>query len=312
MNGFGIMFHHFHDKTKHIRSQGSISGDDFRQLIFFLKSHYEILDADVYFQKAKNSDLKANQICLTFDDALACQFDIAYPILEELDIKAFWFLYSSIYNGALEKLEIYRHFRFSKFDSVESFYIHFLKTAALMQDNICVDVEKEIMLFDPKSYAQEATFYTDMDRTFRYLRDCVLKEEKYYSIMDNMVKTYKYNVEANKALLWIGEEQVRELHKNKHIIGLHSHTHPTVLAAKSFEDQMAEYSNNKSTLERIIQDEVFSIAYPCSSYNDDTDIIMDKLGIQLGFDARMSNNQAGLLHLPRKDHVYVMEEMKNE
>ena len=277
MNNFGVMFHHFHDGVKHIKSQGSICGDELKRMIFFLKNDYEIVDADVFFYKAITNELHHNQICLTFDDALACQYDIAYPILKEMGITAFWFLYTSIYKGIIEKLEVYRHFRFSSFDSIDSFYDLFFKTAILNKDYTGIDIEKELKHFNPDSYLQHASFYSDLDKTFRYTRDYVLGKENYYLVMDKMIEEHAYDVLSNKSSLWITEEQVVNLHKNNHIVGLHSHTHPTAMATKPYEEQLAEYSENKTTLEKIVQSKVSSVSYPCNSYNCDTDKIMNNL-----------------------------------
>ena len=310
MSNFGIMFHHFHDGEKHITSQGSISSDEFKEMLIYLKKDFEILNANIWYEKTMNNGLSDNQICLTFDDALACQYDIAYPVLDEFEITAFWFIYTSIYKGVLEKLEIYRHFRFSSFDSVESFYDCFFDTAIINQASIGIDVEKELRQFDPKGYLQQFTFYSDSDKTFRYFRDCVFKEEKYNFIMDEMLKCKGYDIDANKSLLWITKEQIVDLHKNNHIVGLHSHTHPTVMANTPYNEQLDEYEKNKSILEQVVQSDVFSVSYPCNSYNSDTDSIMNNLGIRLGFDAVMYDKPISALHFPRKDHAYVIKEMK--
>ena len=309
MSNFGIMFHHFHDKNKHIVSQGSISGNSFRQMLNYLKTTYEIINADLWYSEAINNNLKPNQICLTFDDALACQYDVAYPILKELGITAFWFLYSSIYKGSIEKLEVYRHFRFSSFETIDSFYSLFFKTIIQNQNIIGIDIEKTIEQFNPNDHLKQFSFYTDLDKVFRYIRDDVLGEEKYYFIMDNMIDASGYDIELNKDLLWIKEEQVIDLHKNKHIIGLHSHSHPTNMATKTYSEQMSEYQENKDTLERIIQESINTVSYPCNSYNSDTYSIMNHLGIHLGFNAIMLDETVNNLHFPRKDHAYLVKEM---
>ena len=75
----GIMFHHFHDDGIHTKGQGSISKDDFYKLINFI-GRKNILDADVFFEKFKENKLKENEVCLTFDDAIKCQIDVALPV----------------------------------------------------------------------------------------------------------------------------------------------------------------------------------------------------------------------------------------
>ena len=104
----GIMFHHFHDNGIHTKGQGSIDKDDFYKMINFIGRN-NILDADVFFEKFKNNNLKDNEVCLTFDDAIKCQIDVALPVLEELKIKSFFFVYTSLFEGKADNLEIFRY-----------------------------------------------------------------------------------------------------------------------------------------------------------------------------------------------------------
>ena len=46
------MFHHFHDDGIHLKSQGSISKDDFKNLINFI-GRKNILSADDFYEKFK-------------------------------------------------------------------------------------------------------------------------------------------------------------------------------------------------------------------------------------------------------------------
>jgi len=48
----GIMFHHFYDNKNHLSGQGSISKDDFVNLIKFI-GRKNICDADIFFEKYK-------------------------------------------------------------------------------------------------------------------------------------------------------------------------------------------------------------------------------------------------------------------
>ena len=88
------MFHHFHD-DKHLPAQGSLSSSDFIQMIDWLNKHYSILSASQYKKNFENGTLKNTDICLSFDDALKCQYDIAVPVMERLGIQAFFFTHSS-------------------------------------------------------------------------------------------------------------------------------------------------------------------------------------------------------------------------
>ena len=102
-------FHHFHDE-KHPLSQGSMSIEDMDRMINYLDRD-RILNADEFTQRYKENKLTSKDLCITFDDALLCQKDVALPVLDHYGIKAFFFVYSSIFNGKIESLEICRHFR---------------------------------------------------------------------------------------------------------------------------------------------------------------------------------------------------------
>ena len=303
------MFHHFHDRQKHIVEQGSISSEDFSKLIDFYLTDHNIISAGEFLYKLQNNSLSCNDVCISFDDALLCQYDIALPVLEQRNIKAFWFVYTSPFEGTPEKLEIYRHFRFSKFDDIEKFYSAFFRTASSLYNF----VKDELEAFNPDEYAKDFPFYTPDDKRFRYLRDKVLGEAKYNSIMDSMINEYNYNVRENINLLWMKSEHLRELHRLGHIIGLHSHTHPTLMAEKNYEGQLYEYGTNKKIIESITGSEVISGSYPCNSYNQDTLKIMRSLGIQIGFRANMGNftEQDHELEIPREDHANIIREMRS-
>ena len=77
-----IMFHHFHD-NKHPPSQGSISGKDFCKMIDWLSRKYNLIGAKEYLKKLNSNEIDSKDVCLSFDDALLSQYDIAFPILKK-------------------------------------------------------------------------------------------------------------------------------------------------------------------------------------------------------------------------------------
>ena len=108
------MFHHLHDEL-HMPTQGSLSAQEFREMIRWLNLNYSLIGAREYKAKFEENTLESNDVCLSFDDALKCQYDIAIPILEEYQLDAFFFVYSSAFIGNSNLLEIYRYFRTSCF-----------------------------------------------------------------------------------------------------------------------------------------------------------------------------------------------------
>lgn len=305
-SGHGIMFHHFYDNRVHLYGQGAINQCDFNNIIENYSKKYKIINAEDYLYKSMKGKLGKNEVCLTFDDALKSQIDIAVPILKEMKFTAFFFIYTSPLIGIYEKLEIYRNFRCVYFSSIDEFYFAFFKRVEEEQRELKINYNEEREKFEPKKYLLNSPFYSDEDRFFRYIRDRVLGREKYEYIMDGMLKEYHYNFEGCFQNLWMSKYDIKNINENGNIIGLHSHTHPTCMEKLSLPEQRIEYEMNKEILESIICGRIETVSYPCSSYNDDTLFIMKKLGIKLGFTAFMKRGKEDLLNMPRQDSANIL------
>jgi len=183
----GIMFHHFHDLKYFKKSQGSISSYQLKRIISKI-GRKNIINADEFLNLYLNKKLNKNHVCLTFDDGLKCQIDIALPVLKKYNIKAFWFLYTSIFNKKFDYLEIFREFRHS-FKTVDIFYEKFF--LFISQQNIKIQ-PKNLNLFI-KNMNKKFPFYSKNDLKFRYYRDQVLKK-KYIKIMMDMIKKSNFNI----------------------------------------------------------------------------------------------------------------------
>ncbi len=281
----GIMFHHFHDNKIHLKSQGSIDKDDFYKMINFIGRN-NILDANEFYEKFKNSKLKNNEVCLTFDDAIKCQIDIALPILEELKIKSFFFVYTSIFHGNPDNLEVFRFFRTNYFNNVNEFYVNFYKV-----------LDKDLNSFFRKHNDKinetkiKFPFYTIEDIKFRLVRDKFLTKNEYEENMFQMIKEKKLNHKDFYKKLFFQKNDLQTLNNLGHTIGLHSHNHPTLLEKLSYDEQKSEYEKCLSFISNILnkpKKEIKCMSHPCGSYNENTLEILKKLGIELGFKQLMS------------------------
>ena len=185
----GIMFHHFHDDNLHKKSQGSINKDDFYKILKFI-GRENILDAKDFFSRFKENKLKEKNVCLTFDDATKCQYDIALPVLEDLKIKSFFFIYSSLFKGELTLLEIYRYFRMNYFNNIDEFYNYFFKLlnkdlSAFFKDNEKIIEQTKVKFL----------VYSTNDIKFRLVRDKLLSQLDYKKIMFAMFKEKNFKPE---------------------------------------------------------------------------------------------------------------------
>ena len=289
---FGVMFHHFHDDDVYGRSQGSLNAAQLDQFIARLKQKYTLLNALDWQARALKQQLQPGDICLTFDDALRCQWDIALPVLQAHKLTAFWSVYTCVLQGQLHQLEVYRQFRHTAYADMADFYADFQNT---MTDWLG-DTPPNI----PEGYLTEYAFYSLGDRQFRYWRDEMLTTLQYDQLMQKLMLKKWYTPATTD--FWISSDQVIALHQQGHVVGLHSHTHPTDMDALPLTEQEAEYHQNLLILTDLLGARPLAMAHPSDRYSDETLSLLTRMGLRVGFAAKP--NQSGHpLTLPRVDHT---------
>ena len=120
---------------------------------------------------------------MTFDDAIKSQVDIALPVIEDLRIKSFFFVYTSIFEGKPDLLEVFRYFRMNFFDSVEQFYLNFYE---ILDENLSDFFKSKKMKIS--SIKRRCPHYSYEDIKFRLIRDIYLDKTQYEKIMIDMMK----------------------------------------------------------------------------------------------------------------------------
>ncbi len=298
---FGLMFHHFHG-AGHPRVQGSISASDLVDIVDYV-GRDNILPANEWLSRFANNSLGEKNCCLTFDDTLKCQFDVALPVLREFELTAIWFISTSI----LEKqnsLEVFRFFRTVYFEDIDDFYEKFFDFST-EQEGVQIEVVQKDPLFS--SYLKEFDLYTENDRIFRFIRDIMLGPSKYEALMWKMMVFYKTDIDEIKKNLWMDDFHIKQLCHEGHVIGLHSHSHPTDMKSFSRQEQYEDYMENRQKLEDLIGYQPTTASHPCNSYNNDTLEVLSELGVQFAFRANMqAGNHKPALEIPREDHANIM------
>ena len=286
------MFHHFHDDKIHTKGQGSIDKDDFYKIINFIGRN-NILDADVFFEKFKNKKLKDNEVCLTFDDGIKSQIDIALPVLEDLKIKSFFFVHTAVLEGKSDNLEFFRYFRMNYFNNVDDFYNNFYK---VLDKDLKFFFENNSNKINEIKYGYR--YYSIEDIKFRLVRDIFLTKVEYEQIMFLMFKEKQFNYKDLTKKLFFQKSDLKTLNNLGHLIGLHSQNHPTLMEKLNYDEQKNEYEKCLFSISSIIEkptNEIKFMAHPCGSYNNDTLEILKKLGIELGFrDSMIIESKKGM------------------
>ncbi len=306
------MFHHFHDADhggacRHPAGQGAISAEEFDDLLTFL-GRQNILPAREWHRRALTRALRETDLCLTFDDNLRCQYDIALAVMRDRGLTAFFFPYSCVLQRQVDRLEIYRKFRTVCFETIDAFYTAFF--SAVRDGPNAQVAEAALSKFNPRHYLVDFAFYSDDDRRFRFLRDETFGPQRYCAVMDAMIAKRGLSSADLAANLWMDAPALRMLAEAGHVIGLHSHTHPTRLERLTPPEQSAEYAKNQSLLEKATGVMPTTMSHPCNSYSTATLEILAALGIGLGFRANMANRSTHPLEHPRQDHALMMQAMR--
>jgi peptidoglycan/xylan/chitin deacetylase (PgdA/CDA1 family) len=307
---YSAMFHHFHDNNKYLKVQGggSISLDDFNLIIDYLNENFNLLTPDEYMQKIEYKNLQETDVCLTFDDALKCQFDIIYPELEKRKLKAFFFVYSAAFSDNPPPLEFFRDFRLNFFQDVDEYYDLFFNTVKLKHGG-----KYDLFLKNyPTDFLSAFPFYTENDKKYRFIRDKILNEQ-YFDLVFTMMKEKKYSPSKRKEKLFMSVNDIETLHDNGHTIGLHSHSHPTQIHNLNYESQLEEYTKNYEFISSITKEKVNVMSHPCGNYNDDTLKILKSLGVKFGFRSSLTpSNIKSSLEIPREDHANIINKIKGK
>ena len=190
---------------------------------------------------------------------------------------------------------------------MEDFYEHFFEFASRTFPN---EYASGLTDFDPDAYLVNFPFYSRTDRIFRYLRDDVLGPERYHAVMSALIISFDFDVPAIVSNLWMTNEHLRTMRDEGHVIGLHSYSHPTRLAALSTEGQREEYRKNFDHLVKLLGEAPVCMSHPCNSYSLDTLSILEEAGIRLGFRSNMQHiANRSPFEFPREDHANIIAKM---
>ena len=162
--------------------------------------------------------------------------------------------------------------------------------------------------------------YSISDIKFRLVRDNYLTKSQYEETMFLMFKEKKFHHNDFAKKLFFQKSDLQTLDNLGHLIGLHSHNHPTLLEKLSYNEQKIEYENCLSSISDILnkpKNEIKSMSHPCGSYNQHTLEILKEVGIELGFkqimtietEKGMNKINNSFLEIARQDHADILKRM---
>ena len=279
------MFHRFHENASDYPLQGSLSAADFERILLFVGLD-NILVPDEWLSRLQAGTLGPLDLCLTFDDGLRSQLDFAQPVLAKYGLRAFWFVYSSVFEGGVVKSEVYSH--------AAAHMGGMAVLAKTMLNQFPADLRSQLNTPEFLRYQgkmlQLFPFYTAQDCQFRFLRNSAEHQEVFETLMDHVMEAQGLNPKQISKQLWMDEEHLKFLLKAGHWIGLHSYSHPYAVGVLSYSEQEAEYQRNYDHLASLTGCKPRSVSHPLNSYNSTTLQILTALGIECGFCSNMSGS----------------------
>ena len=278
----GLMFHRFHREGDRPVGICSVSDVKFEAILRYVGTE-RIISPREWLARVKSGRLQSTDICITFDDGLRSQFEVALPVLNRLGLKSFWFVFSKVLSGGADRNEIASYLASFIFPSTKEFAERFEQHATLAAD----ELTSPTFIAFSKILKKRFDFYSDVDIRFRYIRNFLLSREKFDAIVDRMIGEAGLTVTEIASRLWFNEQDLLTLHRNGHTIGLHSFSHPFILASLPLSEQKAEYKTNHRHLSAITGSPLESMSHPLNSYSKETLGILKNLNIACGFCSNM-------------------------
>ena len=298
------MLHDLYD-IDGVRTQGAINKVEFQKIVGTIRKSNTVSSAEI-LNKSNPEDLE-NKIFITFDDGLLRQFELGLDWLDELDIFACFFVHTSPFLGDYDVHQLLRTFKNSNiFQNVEEFNKTFIKY--LQRDYDQEEIHKIESSFIEERYFNQFTFYSDSDRKLRFIRDHYLNQEQYKEKTTSFIQSFNIELDSLAKDTYMTKDNLKEISQRGHVIGLHSHSHPSNLGSLSIEEQLIEIKRNKEVIESIIDISPRTISYPSNSYSSDTIRHLIDLNIHSGFraDDKLSKPP---YELPRIDARMFYEEI---
>jgi len=273
---FILIYHRVLDEPDFMRP-GEVDKQAFSWQMELLANYFNVVPLSEAIEKLKNDQLPSRAVSITFDDGYADNYLNALPILQKNNLPATFFIATGYLNGGImwndQVIEAVRR----------------LKAATL-------DLSADgLGLFDVSSPEKKvATAYQILNKIKH------MDGDKRQTIANSIVN----QVDSMPADLMLTDKQLIELHQAGMEIGGHTVTHP-ILANLDKETAWQEIIENKQSLEKLLNTQLYHFAYPNGKPGQDYRPEQTELIKAAGYQAAVStqwgvvNKGSDFYQLPR-------------
>jgi peptidoglycan/xylan/chitin deacetylase (PgdA/CDA1 family) len=253
----------------------SATEDDFRDQVRYLRTNFEILGQNDLLRVAdRGFALKRAAVVITFDDGYRDNHEVAFPVLRELGVPAFFFIPTEYIDRP----------RLPWWDRIA----FVLKATSV--DRLRLD-EPAFLELDLRQIEREHAIRQVLRL---YKTGGSFDEEAFFVELEERAEV-AVDAPALGRELFMGWDHVRQLRAAGMGIGSHTHSH-RILGYLSNDEQHDELATSKSRLEHILAEPVETIAYPVGStqaFSELTKSLASDVGYRAGFSHYGGINRPG-------------------
>jgi len=231
-----------------------------RQLIWLKRNTHLVTEAELLEVLYEGKAMPRNAVLITFDDGYRDNFDLAFPLLKELNIPAIFFIPTLLIDER----------QLGWWDTI----------AYLVKKSKKSSIRFRGRNFDIESHPREAIrFFQEIMKSEKAgSTECMLEE------LSQVCEVEMPGIEEinSELMTW---DNLRELASHGMALGTHTHSH-RVLSTLEPNEQKEEMIKSKRILEETIGKKVNSIAYPVGNYAHidlHTHKVAKECGFRLGF-----------------------------
>lgn len=273
LNGKRLLILTFHRVSKNDKITGlptiSITHENFKSLLKFLKKRYSIISLKDYLQTIKNgTKLDDNCLILSFDDCYKDILDNALPVLKKYNMPAILFAPIKAINEGeyfwwdVFYLQVTRSdkVQFEKSNHADSTLNHFLQWIERVSSE------------PPRNKIRAmAEFIEALQKAPQHIRS---------SVTEIIIETYKSQQKNQNSIPQIMQwEDIEGIYTQGFEIGSHTVSH-RFLASLPDEEVIEELTESKQKLENSLAEKITCFCYPGGKYNKKTVELVKQAGYQ--------------------------------
>jgi peptidoglycan/xylan/chitin deacetylase (PgdA/CDA1 family) len=294
-----LMYHYIFPKSfeKSLNGIKFTSQEKFRKQIIKLKKKYTFINPEE-LNDIDTRSINKNLCSVTFDDGTKDQFEYAIPILNEFNIKAFFFIIGSVFDKKIPNshlLHILLNYKSEKYILSKINKIFFKNK---------LDFNRIYKISKVYNYEKNK-----MRRILKFVLNFELKNNQYQInqfLIDELDKCSNAHDLIDN---WFGNENdIKQAIKNGHYIGNHTYTHNYYGGIKNMNEIKNDINQNHELIKKKFNFKTRSYCHPQGGDNDIINMEVSKylksIGYQTCFKA-VNSGKIDKMNLPRIDNIYL-------